>query len=69
MKGKNNRGGAAQPKTGNHYTPICRASGYDKTMGAMDGRTRSGHQHSSTHYQYESAMKDDAANVHGYHPE
>jgi len=66
---KNNHGGASQPKSGDHYTPLCRASGYDKTMGAMDSKTRSGHQHMSVNYDYKSAMMDDGANVVGYHPE
>ena len=66
---KNNSGGGASPKSGDAYTPLCRASGYDKTMGTMNGKTKSGHQHTSKHYQYESADVDDTANLHGYHPE
>lgn len=66
---KNNSGGAAQPKTGKQYTPLCRASGYDQTEKAIQNKTRSGHQHMSKHYQYEGVPSDDGANVHGYHPE
>lgn len=65
----NNSGGATQAKSGDHFTPICRNSGYSKTMGAMANKTRSQHPHLSTHYQYESADKDDAANVLGWSPE
>lgn len=65
----NNSGGATQAKTGDGYTPLCRNSGYTKTMGAMDSKTRSGHPHTSKHYQWESASVDDTANVLGWSPE
>jgi hypothetical protein len=67
--GSNNSGGATQPKTGDQYTPLCRKSGYDKTMGACSSTTKTGHPHTGKHYQYESAMVDDQANLHGWDPE
>ena len=65
----NNSGGATQPKTGTQYTPLCRNKQYTTTMEACANRTRTGHPHTSKHYQYESAMVDDTANLHGYDPE
>ncbi len=65
----NNSGGATQAKSGDQYTPLCRASGYTKTMGAMGSSVRTQAPHMSKHYQYESAMTDDGANVLGWSPE
>lgn len=65
----NNSGGGTQPKSGDAYTPLCRNSGYNKTMGAMASSTRSQHQHTGKHYQYESAMIDPQANLLGWSPE
>jgi hypothetical protein len=40
----NNEGlGAIKPKTGDNACVLNRASGYKKTMAAMDSKTRSGH--------------------------
>lgn len=65
----NNSGGATQSKSGDHFTPLCRKSGYDKTMGAMDSRTKSQYPHSGKHYQYESAGDGTGGNTLGWHPE
>ncbi len=68
-KPHNNSGGATQAKTGDQYTPLCRNSGYTKTMGAMANGTRTQHPHTPKHYKYESAMVDDGANLLGWSPE
>lgn len=65
----NNSGGGATPKSGKHYTPLCRKSGYNSTMGAMDSRVRSQYPHTGKHYQYESAGDGQGGNVLGYSPE
>lgn len=68
-KPHNNSGGATQAKTGDQYTPLCRNSGYTKTMGACANGTRTQYPHMPKHYQYEGAMVDDSANVLGWSPE
>lgn len=70
--GMNNSGaGATQKKSGDHFTPICRASGHDKTKSAsVESMTRSRYKGSNKHYHYErSSFFGDNENVHGYHPE
>lgn len=66
---KNNGGGGTAPKSGDHYTPLCRRSGYMKTMESCASKTRSRHKGTEKHNRYESAMVDDTANVHGWDPE
>lgn len=65
----NNSGGGTQPKTGKHYTPLCRKSQYSSTMGAMMSRVRSQHPHMDKHYQYEGISEDQGGHVLGYSPE
>lgn len=65
----NNSGGATQAKTGDQYTPLCRNAGYTKTMSAVANSTRTQFPHTGKHYQYESAMIDDTANLLGWSPE
>lgn len=71
MKGysNNNSGGAAQPKTGKQYTPLCRKSQYNTTMDAMQNKTASRHKHTDTNYHYKGISSDQGGNVHGYNPE
>jgi len=69
MKGNNNSGGAAQPKTGLQYVPLCRNKQRSTTMGAMMNKTKTNHPHESKHYQYEGISEDQGGNVHGYSPE
>lgn len=66
---KNNSGGGTQAKTGDHYTPLCRASGFMRTEAAMGNKTRSRHQHTSKHYQYEDAGSGTGGNTIGWSPE
>lgn len=65
----NNSGGAAQAKSGTHYTPLCRLKGYSTTMSAMGSRTMSQHPHTSKHYRYEDAGEGTGGNTVGWSPE
>lgn len=67
---KNNSGGATQPKTGKQYVPLCRQSGYDQALTAVENKTRSQYPHTAKHYHYESTgFFGDNEEVVGYRPE
>ncbi len=67
---KNNGGGGTSPKSGDHYTPLCRKSGFNKTMSAMASGTRSGHAGGSTHNLWKkTAGHETGGNMRGWNPE
>jgi len=62
--------GAAQAKTGWQATPLDRGNGYNKTMTAMDSKTKSRYPHMDRHYQYEDVggKNNGCCNEHGHEP-
>ena len=72
MKGsyKNNGGGGTAPKSGDMYTPLCRKSGFNKTMSSMASGTCSRHKGTSMHNLWQKTVShDQGGNVKGYNPE
>ncbi len=65
----NNSGGGTQAKTGTMYTPLCRASQFSTTMGAMTNRTRSQHSATSMNNLWKGISEDQGGNILGWRPE
>ena len=70
-KGKNNADvGGIKPKSGMHYTPLCRKAGMAQCMDVVGSRTRSRYKGSGKHNHYEGASGyGDNENILGYNPE
>jgi hypothetical protein len=65
----NNSGGGTQSKAGTMYTPLCRASQFTTTMGAMMSRTRSGYPATKMNNLWGGISDDQGGNILGWRPE
>lgn len=67
---KNNGGGGTAPKSGDHYTPLCRKSGFTKTLTALASGTRSpAHGTSVNNLWKKTVSHEQGGNVRGWYPE